>query len=165
MPKFRVAMLGILLAAQASHAQSGVAVPVVAKLEQAKIYAAAGAAKRGKGWTLCAEDPSSQGASIKLYRDLNGDKLPEAVVIDGSSFCYGMKGAGYALVSRNAANKWNRIDNGPGIVDFLTTKGVAGWPDMQVGGPGFCFPVMRWDGKAYKLHRHEYQGKRCKATR
>ncbi len=165
MPKFRVAALGILFAAPTLNAQTDPAMPVVAKTEQAKIFVAAGAVKRGKGWTLCAEDPSSQGAAIELYRDLNGDKSPEAVVTDGSAQCYGFTGAGYALLSRNAAGKWSRIDNGIGMVDFLKTKGVGGWPDMQVGGPGFCFPVKRWDGKAYNLHRHEYQGKRCKPTR
>lgn len=165
MPNFRLAMLGFLLAVPALNAQSGASTPVVAKPEQAKIYAAAGATKRGKGWTLCAEDPNSQGAAIELYRDLNSDKSPEAVVTDGSTICYGFAGAGFALVSRNAVGKWSRIDNGPGMVDFLATKGIGGWPDMQVGGPGFCFPVMRWDGKGYKLHRHEYQGKRCKPTR
>ena len=32
----------------------------------------------------------------------------------------------------------------------------------QMGGPGFCFPVWRWNGKAYALNRFEYEGKRCK---
>lgn len=40
-----------------------------------------------------------------------------------------------------------------------------GWPDISVGGPGFCFPVERWNGKEYKLHRFEYEGKRCKPPR
>jgi hypothetical protein len=139
--------------------------PIVAKAEQTKIFSAAGAVKRGKGWTMCAEDADSQGASIELYRDLNGDKLPEAVVVDGSAQCWGFTGAGYALVSRNAAGKWTRLDNGAGMLSFLKTKGVGGWPDMQVGGPGFCHPVLRWNGKFYTLNRHEYEGKRCTPTR
>jgi len=28
--------------------------------------------------------------------------------------------------------------------------------------PGFCFPAERWNGKEYKLHRWEYDGKACK---
>ncbi|MBI5861825.1 MAG: hypothetical protein HZB64_06575 [Rhodocyclales bacterium] len=40
-----------------------------------------------------------------------------------------------------------------------------GWPNISVGGPGFCFPVGRWNGKKYKLHRFEYEGKRCKPPR
>ena len=38
---------------------------------------------------------------------------------------------------------------------------MDGWPDIQVGGPGFCFPVLRWNGKEYILNRHEYEGKPC----
>lgn len=140
-------------------------VPTIAKAEQIRIFTASGAVKRGSGWTMCAEDAGSQGASIELYRDLNGDKLPEAVVVDGSAQCWGFTGAGYALVSRNPAGKWTRLDNGPGMLSFLKTKGVGGWPDMQVGGPGFCHPVLRWNGKFYTLDRHEYEGKRCKPSR
>ena len=165
MPIFRVAAVGLLVVSSASNAQTDPAPPAVPKAEQAKIFAAAGAIKRGKGWTLCSEDPRSQGASIEVYRDVNGDSRPEAVVVDGSTFCYGMTGAGYALLTRDAAGKWTAIDDGPGMVDFLKTKGVGGWPDLQVGGPGFCHPVMRWDGKTYKLNRHEYEGKRCKPQR
>jgi hypothetical protein len=47
----------------------------------------------------------------------------------------------------------------------LKTKGKDGWPDISVGGPGFCFPVQRWNGKAYELNRCEYEGKRCKPPR
>ena len=161
----RVASLGLLLATAPVHAQIDATMPIVAKAEQVKIYTSAAAVKRGRSWTLCAEDLTSQGAAIELYRDLNGDKSPEAVVTDGSVRCYGSTGAGYVLLSRNAAGKWNRIDEGAGVLDFLKTKGIGGWPDMQVGGPGFCHPVMRWDGKAYTLHRHEYEGKRCKPPR
>jgi hypothetical protein len=49
--------------------------------------------------------------------------------------------------------------------DFLATKGTGGWPDIQLGGPGFCFAVMRWNGKGYALNRFEYEGKRCKPSR
>ena len=50
-----------------------------------------------------------------------------------------------------------------GMATFLRTKGTAGWPDLEIGGPGFCFPVARWDGKEYKFNRWEYEGKRCQA--
>lgn len=162
---FRFAAASLFIVGVASNAQTDPAPPVVPKAEQAKVFAAAGAVKRGKGWTLCSEGPRSQGASIEVFRDVNGDGRPEAVVVDGSTFCYGMTGSGYVLLTRDAAGKWTVIDGGPGIVDFLKTKSVGGWPDIRIGGPGFCFPVMRWNGKAYNLHRHEYEGKRCKPTR
>jgi hypothetical protein len=49
--------------------------------------------------------------------------------------------------------------------EFLATKGISGWPDIVLGGPGFCFAVMRWNGKIYALNRFEYDGKRCKPSR
>ena len=48
----------------------------------------------------------------------------------------------------------------PGMPEFLATK-VNGWPELEVGGPGFCFSVVRWNGKAYVNNRLEYEGKRC----
>jgi hypothetical protein len=45
---------------------------------------------------------------------------------------------------------------------FLATRGKDGWPDLEVGGPGFCFPVQRWNGRAYAQHRMEYEGKPCR---
>jgi hypothetical protein len=54
---------------------------------------------------------------------------------------------------------------GSGIPEFLRTKGAGGWPDISIGGPGFCFPVARWNGKVYAQHRFEYEGKRCTPPR
>jgi hypothetical protein len=51
------------------------------------------------------------------------------------------------------------------MAEFLKTRGADNWPDISVGGPGFCFPVVRWNGKEYKLQRFEYEGKRCKQPR
>ena len=69
-----------------------------------------------------------------------------------------------------AAALWKWIAAGEGDVvvtdvampDFLGHRGADGWPDLSLGGPGFCFPVQRWNGKAYALNRFEYEGKRCK---
>jgi hypothetical protein len=54
------------------------------------------------------------------------------------------------------------MNQSQGMAEFLKTKGAEGWPDISVGGPGFCFPVMRWNGKAYVVNRNEYAGKRCR---
>jgi hypothetical protein len=57
------------------------------------------------------------------------------------------------------------VTSGTGIPEFLKTKGADGWPDISVGGPGFCFPVERWNGREYKFQRWEYDGKACKPPR
>jgi len=94
-------------------------------------------------------------------KDLNGDGRPEAIVTEGTTFCYGMTGQAFWLVSEQADGGWKLITNEIGIPEFLTTRGVGGWPDISVGGPGFCFPVMRWNGRAYATHRMAYEGKPC----
>ncbi len=129
------------------------------------VFKAAGAVQRKDIWVMCADDPDSSGAMIESVRDLNGDGRPEAVVTEGGTFCYGHAGTGYQLLSKQADGKWRAMSGGSGIPEFLKTKGVGGWPDISVGGPGFCFPVERWNGKAYALHRFEYEGKRCKPER
>jgi hypothetical protein len=99
--------------------------------------------------------------AIETVRDLNGDGFPDAVVTEGSTYCYGMTGTGYVLVTKQANGTWKRITSGAGVPTFLDSKGVGGWPDIEVGGPGFCFPVERWNGKEYVLNRRSYEGKPC----
>lgn len=149
----------------AAPAQSPNAVPMLKAAERAALFKAAGATPRGGKWYLCTEDSQQNEATIDLVRDLNGDGRPEAVVSGYGSFCYGMTGQGYTLLSRQANGSWRTIDEGTGIPEFLQTRGVGGWPDMSVGGPGFCFPVLRWNGKAYALHRHAYEGRPCRPNR
>lgn len=126
-------------------------------------FKAAGYKFKGNQWYAC-DDPTptySPGA-IQEVRDINGDGQPEAVITEGGTYCYGNTGAGYSLVSKQNNGSWKLITNGVGILTFLTTKGVGGWPDIEIGGPGFCFPVERWNGKVYKLQRYQYNGKPCR---
>jgi hypothetical protein len=73
-----------------------------------------------------------------------------------------MTGTHFWLVSKQPNGGWKLMTHETAMPDFLKTKGVGGWPDIQLGGPGFCFPVVRWNGRAYVNHRTEYEGKRCK---
>ena len=133
--------------------------------EQAAIFKAAGFAQRRGAWKSgnCdgAESESYSPGSIETYRDLNGDGRAEAVVTEGGGMCYGMTGQHFWLLSKQADGSWKLMTEETAMPDFLKTKGVGGWPDIQLGGPGFCFPVVRWNGKAYVNHRLEYEGKRC----
>ena len=141
------------------------AAPVPAA-EHVAIFKAAGFTKRGAAWksTNCdgAESESYAPGSIETYRDLNGDGRPDAVVTEGGAICYGMTGTHFWLLSKQADGSWKRMHDETAMPDFMTTKGVGGWPDIQMGGPGFCFPIWRWNGRAYALNRFEYEGKRCK---
>lgn len=124
-------------------------------------FKAAGAVQRGGQWVVCADDPDGGGATIDEVRDLNGDGLVEAVVSEGGTFCNGAAGIGFSLLSKQADGSWRNMLQSSGIPEFLATKGAGGWPDVSVGGPGFCFPVLRWNGREYALQRHEYEGRPC----
>lgn len=135
--------------------------------DEAAAFKAAGFAKRGGVWRACG-DPGTAGyepGRIDSVADRNGDGLPEAVIAESSSFCFGNTGYGYWLVTRLAHGGWKLVSEGTGIPEFLQTKGADGWPDISIGGPGFCFPVLRWNGREYKQQRWEYQGKPCKPSR
>lgn len=137
----------------------------LSKAEQAAVFKTAGAVQRKGKWLICADDPQASGAQIESVLDLNGDGQPEALVTEGGTFCYGAAGSGFTLLSRQPDGRWRVMTSNTGIAEFLKTRGADNWPDISVGGPGFCFPVVRWNGKEYKLQRFEYEGKRCKPPR
>ena len=134
--------------------------------EAPAIFTAAGFKKRGSVWKSgnCdgAESESYSPGNIAEYRDINGDGRPDAVVTEGGAICYGMTGTHFWLVSKQANGSWKRLHDETAMPDFLPTHGVGGWPDIQMGGPGFCYPIWRWNGRAYALHRFAYEGKSCR---
>lgn len=150
----------------------GLATPAAAQVtlspaDQAAAFKAAGFSKHGSQWQACG-DPGSAGYTpgrIETARDLNGDGRPEAVITEGSIACFGGDEMGYTLVSKQADHSWKPITAGAGILTILATRGVGGWPDLEIGGQGFCFPVQRWNGKAYVFQRHQYEGKPCRPAR
>jgi hypothetical protein len=133
--------------------------------DQEAAFEAAGFTRRGQEWRSACDDPgttSSGPGTIETVRDLNGDGRPEAVITESGTYCYGHAGTGFVLVTQQADGTWKSMYSATGMATFLATAGKGGWPDIEVGGPGFCFPVVRWDGRAYREHRHEYEGKPCR---
>ena len=125
--------------------------------ERAAIFRAAGFMPTAGKYLMC-DGRTPLGLET---RDINGDGRLDALVLDGGLECYGSTESGFALLTRSAAGKWTKLHNSPGIPHFLTTR-ANGWPDLELGGPGFCFPVLRWTGKAFANHRLQYQGKSCR---
>ncbi len=157
--EWRGSLVVLALVSPALWAQSPGA---LSDADRAAVFEAAGAVHRGGKWIVCSDDPDPSGASIETVRDLNGDGRPEAVITEGGSFCYGFTGTGFQLLSQQADGGWRVITGDIGIPEFLASKGAGGWPDISIGGPGFCFPVQRWNGKEYAVDRYEYEGKACK---
>jgi hypothetical protein len=136
--------------------------------EQPAIFAAAGFKKSHGEWQSECYQPD-QGVynpgTIESYGDLNGDGRPEVVVTEGSEFCYGSAGTGFWLLTKGASGRWTKLYQSPGMAEFLHTRGANKMPDISVGGPGFCFLVVRWNGRAYVQNRFEYEGKACRLPR
>jgi hypothetical protein len=132
--------------------------------DRSAAFGAAGFQLQNGEWRSC-EDPGTPGymaGQIDSVADLNADGRPEALLSEGSAYCFGTAGVGYTLVSKQADGSWRRVTSGTGMPTFLESKGTDGWPDVEVGGPGICFPVHRWNGKDYAVHRHQYEGKPCR---
>ncbi|MEO7634394.1 MAG: hypothetical protein ABIS38_01960 [Sphingomicrobium sp.] len=131
--------------------------------ERNAIFAAAGFKQHGGEWHACG-DPgtaSYQAGKIEHFGDINGDGRAEAIVTEGSTFCFGNTGTGFALLSHSSTGKWVKLHDSEGVATILNTR-ANGWPEIEVGGPGFCFAVLRWTGKEYAIHHHAYEGKACK---
>lgn len=126
--------------------------------EQIKAFRAAGFDDKSSECEL-EETGRYTPATMELVKDLNGDGRPDALITEGSVQCYGPAGVGFYLVSQQRDGQWKLMVSESGSAEFLTSKGRDGWPDIQVGGPGACFPVLRYDGQRYGVHRRV--GERC----
>jgi hypothetical protein len=57
--------------------------------------------------------------------------------------------AGPGGAAQPASATCRTLTDGLGVATALATK-HQGWPDIEVGGPGFGkFPVRQWNGRAY----------------
>jgi hypothetical protein len=138
----------------------------LAPADQAAAFTAAGFTRADGQWRAC-DDPGTASyvaGAIEQVADLNGDGRPEAIISEHSGYCYGMQGSGYMLVSQQPDRTWKLVTSGSGILIPLDTRSAEGWRDLQIGGPGFCFAVERWNGSEYRLQRWEYEGKACKPS-
>ena len=156
----RIVFTSIAIALVASEALAG---PRLAPADETAAFRAAGFKRVAGKWQACG-DPGSlsyQPGNINTARDINGDGLLDAVISEGSVACFGQSEVGYSLVSKQANGSWRLIASGQGMPKFLPRRAAKGWPDMEIGGPGFCFPVERWNGRKYILNRHQYEGRPC----
>jgi hypothetical protein len=148
--------MAILLAAMMMAALSAA--------DEKAAFIAAGFKLKGQEWQACGDPGSAtyRAGLVWAVQDLNGDGPPEAILTERSAACFGQAGTGYWLVSKQANGSWKLITKGIGAVRVLPTRGVGNWPDLEIGGPGFCFPVQRWNGRAYVPNRRSSGGKPCR---
>lgn len=95
-------------------------------------------------------DDEPFGATVYIL-DLNKDGIEEVMIDYGNTSVSGMAGGSVALFVKHAgAYKMNL--NEDGSLEALTTVN-KGYPDLLLGGPGFEFPVYRWNGATYAYYK------------
>ena len=109
----------------------------------------------GKGFVdqVCGQPA---GAVVE-FRDMNRDGRQEVLVIFGNGCTSGMAGSSALLLIRDAGGKLQPNLGFPAASADPLPEVNLGYPDLLIGGPGFCFPVWRWDGKTYNYLRSEPQ--------
>lgn len=119
------------------------------------------AAQKALGTTVDMECVRAVGGDLDVeWRpvDLNEDGQVEYLVFvggtgNGASSCFGQAGRSIHLLSRTKSGKW-REDLGFGASDVrMIVRGSGRWDDLEIQGPGFCFPIWRNDGAGYRIHK------------
>ncbi|MBN9426015.1 MAG: hypothetical protein J0H09_05860 [Burkholderiales bacterium] len=84
--------------------------------------------------------------------DLNDDGRAEVFITDDDA-CYGSVGSMLTLMIRDRSGRW-RVNLGFPASGYRVLKtGQHGYPDIEIEGPGACFPVWRWNGREYDIHK------------
>jgi hypothetical protein len=85
--------------------------------------------------------------------DLNKDGKEEVFVAYGNSYTSGATGQSIVLFIKDASGSYRSQLGFPGTVPDALPTTANKYPDLIIGGPGFEFPVLRWNGKEYVHHR------------
>ena len=90
------------------------------------------------------------GAAVE-FSDWNGDGNQEVLVIAGNTCTSGMAGSSVFLFIKDSTGTYLPSLGFPASSATPESTANLGYPDLLIGGPGFCFPVWRWDGTAYQF--------------
>lgn len=85
--------------------------------------------------------------------DLNKDGKEEVFIAYGNSYTSGATGQSIVLFIKDASGKYQTQLGFPGTVPDALPAAANKYPDLVIGGPGFEFPVWRWNGKEYASFR------------
>lgn len=114
-----------------------------------QLYLAAGLEQRSGEYTDDCGQAVTPEAEIV---DLNEDRKPEIFVWVASS-CFGAAGGELSLFVKDLQGHWVQNFGFPASGYRLLKAKSLGYPDIEIGGPGMCLPVWRWNGKVYALYQ------------
>lgn len=98
-----------------------------------------------------------QPAEARLdFPDLNDDGTPEVRAVWGNTCLAGHAGTSVTLFIEIDGEYRPQLGFPAASAEPLEPRNL-GYPDLLIGGPGFCFPVYRWNGTEYVHLRNEPQ--------
>jgi hypothetical protein len=86
--------------------------------------------------------------------DMNKDGIEEIFIVFGNTYTSGNTGSSVVLFIKNAAGAYTDNLGFPGVAPDVLATVNKGYPDLLIGGPGFEYPVWRWNGKNYNLYKN-----------
>jgi hypothetical protein len=89
--------------------------------------------------------------------DMNKDGIEEVFIQFGNTYTSGMAGQNVVLYIKNKQGVYRMNLGFPGVDPQPLKTGFGGYPDLLIGGPGFDFPVWRWNGKEYVFYKTQKQ--------
>lgn len=103
----------------------------------------------------CGEDVSPE---VEIV-DLNGDGMEEVFVSWGNTCTSGRAGQSITLFVKDRTGQFVKNLDMPGTYEKLSSR-HNGFPDLMIGGPGFCHGIWQWKGAKYdyKCSREENPG-------
>lgn len=95
--------------------------------------------------------------AVVTFSDLNHDGQKEVLVIFGNTCTSGMAGSSALLFIKDSAGTYQPNLGFPAASADPQPTSDLGYPDLLIGGPGFCFPTWRWNGTTYEYLKNEPQ--------
>ena len=91
--------------------------------------------------------------AVVTITDMNKDGVEEVFIEFGNTYTSGNTGANIVLYIKDKQKGYNTNLGFPGISPEQLKTGYGGYPDLLIGGPGFEFPIWRWNGKEYVFYK------------
>jgi hypothetical protein len=108
---------------------------------------------KGRPFALDKESGDYPFAAVVMPTDMNKDGQEEIFISFGNTYTSGLTGSSIALFIKGADGVYADQLGFPGTIPDALGETCLGYPDLLIGGPGFEYPVWRWDGKAYGYSR------------
>ena len=125
-------------------------------LEKNKIASLTGFVLSGNKDEPFASDKDSKEYPFMAFvypTDLNKDGIEEIFIVFGNTYTSGNTGSNVVLYIKNNSGNFTAHLGFPGTAPDILTTVNKGYPDLMIGGPGFEFPILRWNGKTYDNFR------------